>query len=173
MFVALLFGRVQARAEDRAQAIRDAEATAANFKRTDPGLATFFERSAGYAVFPGIGKAAVGVGGAHGSGVLFDRTHRPLGKASMSQVTVGLQLGGQSYAEIIFFETPDAMASFEGGNFAFAAQASAVALKSGASKSAKYQNGVAVFTATKAGLMYEASIGGQKFNFKPFPETVR
>jgi lipid-binding SYLF domain-containing protein len=83
-------------------------------------------------------------------------------------VTVGAQVGGQEYSEVIFFQTPQVLADFKKGKSAFSAQASAVALTSGASANAKYQNGVAIFTATKGGLMAEASVGGQKFSFEPF-----
>jgi lipid-binding SYLF domain-containing protein len=160
--------RVQADTDDVAKAVKEADDTLALMKRTDATLPAFMERSVGYAVFPSVGKGAVGVGGAHGSGVLFDHAGKPLGKASLSQVTVGLALGGQTFSQVIFFETAKAMSDFMSGDFAFAAQASAVAVKSGAAAHAKYQNGVAIFTATKGGLMYEASVGGQKFKFTPF-----
>ena len=84
-----------------------------------------------------------------------------------AKVNIGFQLGGQVYSEIIFFETKDALEAFKAGHFTFDAQASAVAIASGASANAKYRSGVAVFTQAKGGLMYEASIGGQKFSFKP------
>ena len=86
----------------------------------------------------------------------------------MGQATIGFQLGGQSFSEVIFFENASALSDFQKGNFALAAQASAVALSAGAAATAKYQNGVAIFTATKGGLMYEAAVGGQKFGYKPF-----
>jgi len=156
-----------ARAATDAEAIKEAEQTVAAFKRADPGIEKFFDRSAGYAVFSNVGKGAAGIGGAHGGGVLFEHG-RPIGKVTLNQVTVGFQFGGQSYSEIIFFETPKSLADFKAGNFELSAQASAVALKTGASSTAKYQNGVAIFTATKGGLMYEASVGGQKFGFEPF-----
>jgi len=147
--------------------IADARATIQTFKKTDPKLDTFFASAAGYAVFPTIAKGAVVVGGAGGDGVLFVGG-QPLGKSSMGQASVGFQLGGQSYSEIIFFETPSSLNDFKKGNFALAAQASAVALSAGAAAHAKYESGVAIFTATKGGLMYEASVGGQKFGYKPF-----
>jgi lipid-binding SYLF domain-containing protein len=173
MLFAAMFSPARARADDNAKLVREAQETITTFKRTDPGLVGFMQRSVGYAVFPDVGKGGLGVGGAHGTGVLFDRAGRPLGKATLTQVTVGLQAGGQTYSEIIFFATPNAMAEFESGNFAFAAQASAVALKSGASANAKFENGVAVFTATKGGLMFETSVGGQKFKFEPFAPRAR
>lgn len=147
--------------------VADANKSISLYKKADPGLATFFEKAAGYAVFPGIGKGGAVVGGAFGKGVLFE-SGKATGKTTLTQVTVGLQLGGQTYSEIIFFETEKALTEFKGSNFAFSAEASAVALKSGASANAKYKEGVAVFTATKAGLMFEVSVGGQKFTFQPF-----
>lgn len=139
------------------------------FRRTDPGLDNFFARAAGYAVFPTVGKGGMAVGGAYGTGVLYERG-RAVGTTTLTQVTVGFQLGGQAYSEIIFFETDQALADFKGGQFAIAAEASAVALASGASANAKYEQGVAIVTATKGGLMYEASVGGQKFSYEPFGE---
>jgi lipid-binding SYLF domain-containing protein len=141
--------------------------TIATFQKKDPGLQKFFGNSAGYAVFPTVGEGAVGIGAAHGGGELI-AGGKAIGKISMTQVTVGAQLGGQSYSEIILFETQNTLDSFKRGDFTFAAQASAVALASGASANAAYRDGVAVFTASKGGLMYEASVGGQKFSFKAY-----
>jgi lipid-binding SYLF domain-containing protein len=84
----------------------------------------------------------------------------------MTQATIGLALGGQSYSEIIVFKTPDALAKFKQGNFRFDAQATAVAIESGAGANAKFAHDVAVFTMDEAGLMYEASVGGQKFSYE-------
>lgn len=147
--------------------VEDAQATIAVFKKADPGLSRFFERSAGWAVFPTVGKGAIGVGAAHGSGVVFQGGHA-VGTCTLTQLTVGFQLGGQAYSEIIFLENEKTLADFKKGSFALAAQVSAVAAAEGASANAKYQQGVAVFTIAKGGLMYEASVGGQKFSFEPF-----
>jgi lipid-binding SYLF domain-containing protein len=139
-------------------------------KKTDPSIQKFFDESEGYAVFPGITKGGIGIGAAHGSGELFE--HGVVtGTCSMTQVNIGAQLGGQQYREIIFFQTKSALESFKSGSFAFDAQASAVALASGAAANAKYRNGVIVFTQAKGGLMYEASVGGQKFGYKPKSES--
>ena len=147
--------------------VSDAQETIALFRKTDPGLSRFFDRSVGWAVFSTVGKGAIGIGGAHGSGVLFERG-KAVGTCTLTQVTVGFQLGGQAYSEIIFFETPATLADFKSGALALAAQVSAVAAAEGASANAKYQLGVAVFTIATGGLMYEASVGGQKFTFEPF-----
>jgi lipid-binding SYLF domain-containing protein len=147
--------------------VKEATQTIALYKKNDPGIAVFFEKSAGYAVFPSIIKAGVGIGGARGTGVLFERG-KPVGRVTLTQATVGAQLGGQELSEVIFFETPQALNALKAGKLELAAQASAVALKAGAAASARFENGIAVFTATKGGLMAEASIGGQKLSFEPF-----
>jgi lipid-binding SYLF domain-containing protein len=146
----------------------------------------FFSKSYGYAVFPTIGKGGIGIGGAHGSGRVYKKGAH-VGDTKMTQLTVGLQLGGQAYSQIIFFEDQRALDEFTSGNFEFGAQATAVAITAGASAQAGtggtssgasgtqkkattaggYQHGMAVFTIAKGGLMYEASIGGQKFSYKP------
>lgn len=136
------------------------------FKNQDPTLQPFFESAAGYAIFPTVGKGAVGIGGAYGKGELYEKG-RFLGYCSLSQGTIGVQLGGQAYSEIIFFETADELREFKSGTYEFAAQASAVAAASGAAANAKYEQGVLVFTLAKGGLMFEASLGGQKFRFQP------
>jgi lipid-binding SYLF domain-containing protein len=147
--------------------IRDkASAAVSNAEHNDPSMATFIQNAAGYAVFPTVGKGAIGVGGAYGKGVLYEGGMET-GYCDLTQASIGFQLGGQAYTEIICFQTKDALSKFKTGNFAFDAQATAVALKSGAGTNAKYANGVAVFTMGESGLMYEASIGGQKFSFQP------
>jgi lipid-binding SYLF domain-containing protein len=144
---------------------KNAMAAIAEFKRADPSIDTFFKSAYGYAVFPEITKGGIGIGGAGGDGTVFEQG-ASVGSSSMSQVTVGLQLGGQTYREAIFFKDKAALDNFKGGNFEFAAGASAVAVKEGASKAASYANGVAIFTMAKGGLMFEASIGGQKFDYE-------
>jgi len=149
------------------EAVSEARRTVERFRKADPGLDRFFHRAAGYAVFPGVGKGGYWIGGAHGSGVVFESGF-PIGKVTLNQVSVGPQIGGQEYAEVIFFETPQALADFKDGKLKLSAQASAVALTSGAAAVAKYRDGVAIFTEVKGGLMAEASVGGQKFSFEPF-----
>ena len=140
------------------------------FKTSDPSMAKFFDRSSGYAVFPTITKGAMGIGAAHGDGEVI--VHGAvIGTTSLTQVTIGAQLGGQQYSEIIFFQDKDALDSFKGGHFTISAQVSAVAAAEGASANARYSSGVAVFTVAKGGLMYEASVGGQKFSYHPKEST--
>jgi len=141
------------------------------FKKTDPQLGKFFQSSVGYAIFPSVGKGALVVGGAAGTGCLY-QGGAILGQAKLVQVTIGLQLGGQSYAEVIFFQNDDVIAAFKRNTFEMSAQMSAVAAASGASANAKYRQGVLVFTVAKGGLMYEASVGGQKFTFKPLAKDT-
>jgi lipid-binding SYLF domain-containing protein len=147
---------------------------------------TFFARSYGYAVFPTIGKGGIGIGGAYGKGRVYEQGNY-VGDTSVTQLSIGLQLGGQAYSQIVFFEDKRAFDEFTSGNFEFGAQASAVAITAGASAEAtttgssagasggkhdattvgKYYKGMAVFTVAKGGLMYEASISGQKFSYTP------
>lgn len=131
-----------------------------------PKLESFKEKAYGYAVFPRVTKGAIGIGAAAGNGIVF-KDHEAIGSAKLKQATVGIQFGGQQYVEIIFFEDMVSFVKFTNGKLKFDAQAAAVALKAGASIDAAYQDGVAVFTMTKGGLMYEASIGGQHFKFEP------
>ncbi len=136
--------------------------TIAEMKKKDPGISKFFHSSYAYAVFPNIGKGGLGMGGAGGKGIVF-KGGQAVADAKMTQVTIGFQAGGQKYGEVIFFENAKAYNEFMSGTYEFAAQVSAIALKSGASADAKYQNGILVITMGKGGLMYEASVGGQKF----------
>ncbi|MCW8908475.1 MAG: YSC84-related protein [Sedimenticola sp.] len=145
---------------------RSVDEAIANLKRKDPGIKLFFQKAYGYAIFPTVGKAGIGIGGAYGEGEVY-RQGRYIGSSSLSQLTIGFQLGGQAYTEIIFFKDKHALEDFTSGNFEFNAQASAVAVTAGASADADYDNGVAIFTLPKGGLMYEASVGGQKFSFEP------
>jgi len=153
-------------AEDRQALVRRAEETVQRFREADPSMNEFFDNSVGYAVFPTVGKGGVGVGGAYGKGVRYEGGELA-GYCDLSQGSIGFQLGGQSYAEIIFFQNQSNIEEFKSGTVEFSAQVSAVAATAGASANADYENGVAVFTMTNAGLMYEASVGGQGFDFTP------
>jgi len=165
--VLVFLGAAPALAASDEALVSDAKATAETFKKKDSKIAKFFSTASGYAVFPTIAKGGFIVGGAGGDGVLFVGG-KPVGTASMGQGSIGLQLGGQTYSEVIFFENPSTLSDFKNSHFQLDAQATAVALSAGASADANYTRGVAVFTMTKAGLMYEAAIGGQKFTFHPF-----
>ena len=128
-------------------------------------MKVFFDKAYGYAVFPTVSKGAYVIGGAYGEGEVFKKG-KLIGYSTLTQVTIGLQLGGQAYSEIIFFQDKRRLNNFKDGNFEFGAQASAVAVTAGVSADAAYNNGVAIFTIVKGGLMYEASVGGQKFRYE-------
>jgi lipid-binding SYLF domain-containing protein len=151
--------------EAKGDLTENANMTLKRMERQDPGLGDFLNRAYGYVIFPSVGKGAVGVGGAYGHGEVYEHGNF-IGYATLTQASIGVQLGGQEYSELVVFESRDSLDRFTQGNFTFAANASAVAVTQGASASAPYRNGVAVFTMAKGGLMFEASIGGQKFNFK-------
>lgn len=158
-----------------------------SFHRQDAS-GPYFDHGYGYALFPTIGKAGIGIGGAYGEGRVYAQGEY-VGDTSVSQLTIGMQLGGQAYSMIIFFEDARALREFTSGNFEFGAQASAVALTAGVSAEAStgggatatasggrndaesvqtgYRKGLAIFTVAKGGAMYEATLGGQKFKYKP------
>lgn len=138
----------------------------ANFRDNYPDLKKFFDTAYGYAVYPSVKKAGILVGGSRGKGDVYE-DNVFVGKSTLTQLTVGLQLGGQSYREIIFFKNKNIMNDFKKGRLTLGAQASAVALRSGVSTDARYSKGVAIFTAAKGGLMFETSVGGQRFTFEP------
>lgn len=138
----------------------------ARLKAEDSSLNIFFQKAYGYAIFPTVGKAGIGLGGAYGEGEVYQKG-RYIGTASLTQVSFGFQLGGQTYIEVIFFKDKHTLDDFKGGNFELGAQASAIAVTAGVSADADYENGVAVFTLPKKGLMYEATVAGQKFSFDP------
>ena len=168
----------------------DVDTAIENFRGA--GAGDFIDDAYGYAVFPSIGKGGIGIGGAHGKGEVFVGGKK-VGKTKMSQITYGLQLGGQVYSQMIFFRDERAFDDFTSGNFEFGAQATAVALTAGAQASTtsggggntssgtdadsrkvnaddkEYdsRSGMATFTIAKGGLMYEATLGGQKFKYEP------
>ena len=164
----LLFGTsVQAFEPDTSDELQlEVQSAILEIQKTDPGIKKFFESSAGYAVFPKVGKGGIGVGGAYGKGLVIVG-EKAVGRTKLSQVTVGFQLGGQAYSQFIFFKDETALQNFQRGNFEMGAQASAVAVTLGASADADYDQGVAVFTLVSGGLMAEATISGQKFTYEP------
>jgi lipid-binding SYLF domain-containing protein len=135
-------------------------------KDSDSRLSDWFDDAYGYALFPTVGKAGFGIGGAFGKGEVYEKG-KFIGEARVTQASIGFQLGGQAYIEIIFFKKKYNLENFMESRFALSAQASAVAAAEGAAAHAKYEHGVAVFTVAKGGLMYEASVGGQKFKYIP------
>jgi lipid-binding SYLF domain-containing protein len=163
----LLSGKVLAFEPDTSDKMElDVTRAILDIKTRDPGVQRFFDDSAGYAVFPSVGKGGIVVGGAFGRGLVIVNEQVD-GFASLSQATIGLQLGGQKYSQFIFFKDQTALDHFKRGNFEFGAQASAVAITAGASADAAYDTGVAVFTVAGGGLMFEGTIGGQRFSYEP------
>jgi lipid-binding SYLF domain-containing protein len=142
--------------------------TIRQFRQRDPGIGRFLDAAHAYVVFPEVGKGAVGLGGAHGTGEVYEQGSF-IGRATMTQVTAGFALGGQVYGEIIFFQTRTSLDIFRSDRLEFSGNASAVVATAGAAAAADYENGVAVFVMPRAGFMFEASIGGQKFHFIPKP----
>jgi lipid-binding SYLF domain-containing protein len=167
--------------------VKDYSETIEDFRSID-AVAPFFQSAVGYAVFPTIGKGGLGVGGSHGKGQVYSGG-QVIGFTSLTDVSIGWQAGGQAYSQIVFFQNADALKEFTSGNFEFAASAEAIAVRAKAEVSAgtegagahastdktadkattvaEYQNGMAIFTMAKGGLMYAATIKGQKYTYKP------
>jgi lipid-binding SYLF domain-containing protein len=163
----LLPHSIQAQDKDAEKLLSESDKAKTEFIKTDPSMAALFESSYGYVIFPKIGKGGFIVGGSGGDGILYEKG-KSIGEVKTGQVTVGAQVGGQAYREVIFFENEDALDRMKASKMEFSSQLSAVAVKSGVSKNAKYTNGVSVFTQDLGGLMAEATVGGQKFKYKAF-----
>ncbi|MHA7944392.1 lipid-binding SYLF domain-containing protein [Formosa sp. 3Alg 14/1] len=166
--IGLMACTVSAQSDKDQEIIKDAEMAKQTLLDGNEALKDFFNKAAGYVIFPNVGKGGFIVGGASGNGVVYEKGGAKVGMASLKKVNIGLQAGGEAIIEVIFFETNTELDEFKKGKFKFDAGASATAIKSGESFNAKYSEGVAVFTQTKGGLMADASVGGQKFKFKPF-----
>lgn len=158
---------VQAQDAKQERLIDDAENAKSAFIESNEQLQQMFDHAYGYAIFPNVGKGAAGIGGAAGSGIVYEQG-KTIGSVKMKQLTVGLQIGGQAFREVIFFEDKATLERFKTNEFEFAAQTSATAINTEENKDATYKDGVQVFTQKKSGLMYDASIGGQKFNYDSF-----
>jgi len=152
---------------DDKRIMADADKAKSKIMSMDSNINSFFNDSAGYVIFPNVGKGGFIIGAAAGNGVVYENG-TAIGMADLKKLNVGLQAGGQAIMEIIFFETESDLEEFKEGNFAFSAGVSAVILESGKAKEAKYKDGVAVFVMPKAGIMAEASVGGQKFDYESF-----
>ena len=151
-------------AEARAHLAKDVPPTIATYKKADPGIDRFFKDSVGYVVFPRVGKVGLIIGGGDGVGEVYEKG-KLIGTATITFGTIGLQAGAQEFSQIVFFKDAAALDRFKQNNFEFAANASAVIIKAGASGGADYTNGVAVFTRSTSGAMFEAALGTQKFSF--------
>jgi lipid-binding SYLF domain-containing protein len=151
--------------DERVALDKECEAAIARFQENDPGMKGWFRDAYGYAILPSVGKGGMGIGGAYGRGQVYEKGV-PVGYTTMTQATIGFQLGGQAYSEVIFFKDETTLHGFMGGNFELGAQASAVAATAGASANVEFRDGLAIFTVAKGGLMYEATVGGQKFTYE-------
>ena len=156
-----IFGQSESKKD---KIIADSNAAKTEFVEKDALMKRLFEKAHGFVIFPNVGKGGFGIGAAAGNGAVYEH-NKLIGLAKLSQLSIGFQAGAQAYREVIFFESKKVMERFKDSRFEFSAQVSAVAATEGASANVKYTNGVMVFTMQKGGLMYEASIGGQKFKF--------
>jgi lipid-binding SYLF domain-containing protein len=151
--------------EDKAVLAAEADEAIAVMKAKDPSIQRFFEKSYGYAVLPKVFKGAFIVGGAHGGGEVFEKG-KMVGFCNMSQASLGFSFGGEFFREIIFFRDKEDLDAFKSEEYTFSAQVTGVALSAGAAAKADYKAGMAVFIMTDTGLMVDASLGGQKFNYE-------
>lgn len=167
-FVALLIATTTTNAwdpDELEKAKAKADSAVAAMLEKDPDMQRFFDAAAGYVVIPSVGKAGFGVGGARGKGLLYENGEATA-NVTLTQLSIGFQAGGQVYSEFIFFKDQATLENFKKGNYELGAQVSAVAVTAGASADAKFNDGMAIFTQAVGGLMYEASVGGQKFKVK-------
>jgi lipid-binding SYLF domain-containing protein len=158
--------------QEKTEANDEATAALAKFQAADPSLDAVLSSAAGYTVFPKVGKGGLIVGGAHGRGTVY-QGGQVIGYAGISQASIGLQAGGEQFAELIVFKTPEALAQFKNNEMTFTADASANAADKGAAAAAKFEKGVATFIKPEKGLMAGAVIGGQKFTFTPSAEAAK
>jgi lipid-binding SYLF domain-containing protein len=158
-----LASTITARAEDLKA---KAEEAVQNFKLADPTLTNFFNKAVGYAILPSVGEGGFIIGGEHGDGLVYEKG-KVTGKVTMTEISIGAQVGGGKFSEVIFFQTAAALKSFKKDKYEMSADAKASLAASGAAANAKYQQGMAVFTLPKSGAMVAAAVGGQKFEFKP------
>jgi hypothetical protein len=144
-------------------------ATLTRLKNKHPELKPALEKSAGYAVFPSMGRASAVLGGAYGRGEVYE-DGKPIGIASLGQLTLGVQVGGQTFSEVVFFKSQDALDRFKQGRIAFTANASAVIVRAAASGTTDYESDVTAKAFARGGMLLEVSLGGQRFKFTPQEE---
>src|SRR5215217_4585865 len=147
----------------------DAQSTLKKLQAKDPGLKKLLEKAYAYAVFPAVGKANLVIGGALGRGEVFEKGKK-VGYATITQLTIGVQIGGDTFDEVVVFESRESFERFKRGKTAFAANASAVLVKAGAASAKDFEKGAAVYVYPHGGMMLELAIGGQRFKFKPADE---
>lgn len=173
VIVALMIGFVGLAQSDKdKELMKDVEKAKQELKSTNPEIQSYFDNSAGYVIFPNVGKGGLIVSGAAGNGILFENGEA-VGVANLKKLGIGLTAGGQALIEAIFFETPKQVEEFKHNDFEFKASVSAVVLKSGKSYNVNYDHGVKVFTLPKAGVMADASVGGQRFDYHDFGKAAQ
>jgi len=152
--------------EEREALRQEVQAALRTMQAEDPGLERVIKNAWGYAIFPSVGKGGLIVGGAYGHGEVYEQG-KLIGYSTVTKADIGLQAGGQTYIELIVFQNRQALDRFTARKYQLAANASAVALKAGASQAADFREGMMIFTMPRGGLMVEASVGGQEFSFTP------
>ncbi len=171
MLVLIVSTSIFAQTDKDKEILRDAEAAKANFIKVNSSLDAEFKNANAYVIFPNVGKGALIVGAASGNGAVY-QNGKLVGMASMKQVDIGLQAGGEAYSEVIFFSNEQAFKRLTENKLEFTAGLSAVVLEEGEAINAKYTDGISVFVLPKAGLMVDASVGGQKFEYTPLSATM-
>lgn len=152
---------------DDKKIIKDAQKAKTEFIQANPRLQAYFDDAKAYVIFPNVGKGAIIIGAASGNGAVYERGVL-VGMSNLKQLDIGAQIGGKAFSEVIFFRTDKAIQDFMQGDFKFGGNISAIAAdKRAPSLNLEYEDGVAVFTMDKEGLMAEVSVGGQKFEYKP------
>src|SRR5499433_3622678 len=151
---------------DRDVLLQRATTVMSEMNKDDPGLDELTRKAYGYAIFPEIAKGGLVFGGGYGRGVVYEQGQQ-IGYADLSHASFGLQVGGQTYTELIVFENKAALDRLTKSRLEFVADASAVILKTGAATNARFDNGVVVFVRPIGGAMAEASIGGQQVTYVP------
>ena len=169
--LSLMAFSMSAQNDDDKKIMDDANAAKNEILTADYGLDKFVTDSKGYVIFPNVGEGALIIGGASGNGVLYENGV-PVGMADLKKIDIGLQAGGQTFTEVIFFETEEALNNFKEGNFELSAEAKAIGLEKGKTYKTNFSDGVMIFTKPKKGLMADLSIGGQKFDFESMAASV-
>jgi lipid-binding SYLF domain-containing protein len=165
LMLLMFTGSLVAQTAEQQEVINDAELAKAAFTKNNPNIVELFSNAEGYVIFPNVGKGAYIVGGASGNGAVYEKGEL-IGMANLKQLDIGLQIGGQAFRQVIFFQNQTELDRFKQGNFELSGTASAVVLEEGKAKSIEFRNGIAIATMPKAGAMVEISVGGQKFDYQ-------
>mgnify|MGYP002795033428 CR=1 FL=1 len=165
LMLLMFTGSLVAQTAEQQEVINDAELAKAAFIKNNSNIVELFSNAEGYVIFPNVGKGAYVVGGASGNGAVYEKGEL-IGMANLKQLDIGLQIGGQAFRQVIFFQNQTELDRFKQGNFELSGTASAVIMEEGKAKSIEFRNGIAIATMPKAGAMVEISVGGQKFDYE-------